>query len=268
MLQYVSIIAHVFKSYDFLYEIWATRLELLQTNEANIIMQKFAVIGLGRFGLQLAISLAERNVEVIAIDKDMQAVEQIKDIVTYAVRLDSADREALLAQGIAEVDTVIVAIGDNFEANVLTAALLKNIGVKTVIARAASEIQKQILELIGVDRVVFPEAESGIRLAQRLTSRAIWDYVPLSGDRVIAELRAPRRFWNRSIGELKIRSKYGINVIAIKQRTPRLSETGSPTVIEESIIEIPEADYIIEENDILIVVGNNDNIENVSQLSS
>jgi len=230
-------------------------------------MQKFAVIGLGRFGSQLAISLAERDAEVIAIDKDMQAVEQVKDIVTYAVRLDSADKEALLTQGISEVDTVIVAIGANFEANVLTAALLKNIGVKTVIARAASEIQKQILELIGVDRIVFPEAESGIRLAQNLTSPAIWDYVPLSGDRVIAELRAPRRFWNKTIGELKIRSKYGISIIAIKKRTPKLSGTGGPTVIEESITEIPEVNYIIEENDILIVVGSNDDIENVSKFT-
>ncbi|MFQ6043754.1 MAG: potassium channel family protein [Candidatus Poribacteria bacterium] len=230
-------------------------------------MQKFAVIGLGRFGSQLAISLAERNAEVIAIDKDMQAVEQIKDIVTYAVRLDSADKEALLAQGINEVDTVVVAIGDNFEANVLTAALLKNIGVKTVIARAASEIQKQILELIGVDRVIFPEAESGIRLAQNLTSRAIWDYVPLSGDRVIAELRAPKRFWNKTLREAEIRRKYGINIIAIKKRAPKLSETGGPTVIEENIIEMPEADYIIEENDILIVVGSNDDIENISKFS-
>ncbi|HIE29457.1 TPA: TrkA family potassium uptake protein [Candidatus Poribacteria bacterium] len=230
-------------------------------------MQKFAVIGLGRFGSQLVISLAERNAEVIAIDKDMQAVEQIKDIVTYAVRLDSADKEALLAQGIDEVDTVIVAIGDNFEANVLTAALLKNIGVKTVIARAASEIQKQILELIGVDRVIFPEAESGIRLAQNLTSRAIWDYVPLSGDRVIAELRAPKRFWNKTLREAEIRRKYGINIIAIKKRTTKLSETGGATVIEESIIEMPEADYIIEENDILIVVGSNDDIENISKFS-
>ncbi|MBC8233877.1 TrkA family potassium uptake protein [bacterium] len=230
-------------------------------------MQKFAVIGLGRFGSQLAISLAERDAEVIAIDKDMQAVEQVKDIVTYAVRLDGANKEALLTQGISEVDTVIVAIGDNFEANVLTAALLKNIGVKTVIARAASEIQKQILELLGVDRVVFPEAESGIRLAQNLTSRAIWDYVPLSGDRVIAELRAPRRFWHKTIKASEIRRKYGINIIAIKKRTPKLSGTGGPTVIEESIIEIPEADYIIEENDILIVVGSNDDIENVSKFT-
>lgn len=231
-------------------------------------MQKFAVIGLGRFGSQLAISLAERNAEVIAIDKDMQAVEQVKDIVTYAVRLDSVDKEALLAQEIGEVDTAIVAIGDNFEANVLTAALLKNIGVKTVIARAASEIQRQILELIGVDRVVFPEAESGIRLAQSLTSKAIWDYVPLSGDKVIAELKAPRRFWNKTIRESEIRRKYGINIIAIKKRTPKLSGTGSPTVIEESIIESPEADYMIEENDILIVVGSNDDIENVGKFTT
>jgi trk system potassium uptake protein TrkA len=231
-------------------------------------MQKFAVIGLGRFGSQLAISLAERNAEVIAIDKDMQAVEQVKDIVTYAVRLDSTDKEALLAQGIGEVDTAIVAIGDNFEANLLTAALLKNIGVKTVIARAESEIQKQILELIGVDRIVLPEAESGIRLAQNLTSRAIWDYVPLSGDRVIAELRAPQRFWNKTIRESEIRRKYGINIIAIKKRTPKLSGTGGPTVIEESIIESPEADYMIEENDILIVVGSNDDIENASKFTT
>jgi trk system potassium uptake protein TrkA len=123
------------------------------------------------------------------------------------------------------------------------------------------------LELIGVDRIVFPEAESGIRLAQNLTSRAIWDYVPLSEDRVIAELKAPQGFWKRSIGELKIRNKYGINIVAIKKRTPKLLETSGPTVIEEKIIEMPDSNYIIEENDILIVVGSNDDIENVSKLS-
>jgi len=229
-------------------------------------MQKFAVIGLGRFGSQLAISLGERDAEVIAVDKDMRAVEQVKDVVTYAARLDSTDREALLAQGIDKVDVAIVAIGDNFESNVLTTAFLKNIGVKNVIARAASTIQKQILELIGADKVIFPEAESGIRLAQNLTSRAIWDYVPLSGDRVIAELKAPQRFWNKTIAELKIRNKYGINIIAVKKRIPKLSPTGGTSVAEEIIIEMPEPDYEIGEYDTLIVVGSNDDIEDVSKL--
>lgn len=231
-------------------------------NTKSIEQQKFAVIGLGRFGRQLAISLGERGAEVIAIDREMDLVDAVLSEVTHAVQLDSVDEEALRAQGIDKVDVAIVAIGENFESNVLTTALLKQLSVKRVIARASSETQRRILELIGADRVVFPEAESGVRLAQSLLLPDIWRYVPLSGDRVVAELAAPKRFWGKSIAALKIRNRYGINVIAIK-RVETVDSEGGP-VAEEVVEEMPGPDYVITEQDTLIVVGHGKDVEQLS----
>ncbi len=228
----------------------------------SIEQQRFAVIGLGRFGRQLAISLAERGAEVIAVDMDMHQVDAVVNEVTHAVQLDSADEDALRAQGIDNVEVAIVAIGENFESNVLTTALLKRLGVRRVIARASSEIQRQILELIGADRVVFPEAESGVRLAQSLLVPDIWRYIPLSGDRVVAELTSPKRFWGKSIGALKIRNRYGISIIAVK-RVRTVEEPNGPTT-EETVDEMPGPDYVIGEQDTLIVVGKGENIERLS----
>lgn len=228
----------------------------------SIEQQRFAVIGMGRFGRQLAVSLSERGAEVVAVDLDMHQVDLVVNEVTHAVQLNSVDEDALRAQGIDKVDVAIVAIGENFESNVLTTALLKRLGVRRVIARASSEIQRQILELIGADRVVFPEAESGVRLAQSLLVPDIWRYIPLSGDRVVAELAAPKRFWGKSIGTLKIRNRFGINIIAIK-RTRTVDGPHGP-VTEEVIDEMPNPDYVIDEQDTLIVVGRGEDIEQLS----
>jgi len=215
---------------------------------------RFAIIGLGRLGSHLARYLSERGAEVIAIDKEMRVVEAIKDQVDFAVRLDSVDEEALRAQGIDKVDVAIVAIGEDFESNILTVALLKKIGVKEVIARASSEIQRQILKLIGADRVIFPEADTAERLAQSLISPSILDYIPLTDGRSIAQINAPKPFHGKTIAELKIRTKYGVNIIAIKRSGP------------EEITEMPTPDYAIREGDILVVVGANEDIDRLSKV--
>ncbi|RKY01854.1 TrkA family potassium uptake protein [Candidatus Poribacteria bacterium] len=215
--------------------------------------RRFAVIGLGRLGSHLARSLAKRGAEVIAIDRDMRAVEAIKDQVTLAVRLDSVDEEALRAQGLDKVDAVIVAIGEDFESNVLTVALLKKLGVKQVIARASSEIQQQILSLVGADKVFFPEADTAERLAQLLISPSILDYIPLTDGRSVAQVNAPESFHGKTIAELKIRTRYGVNVIAVRRSG------------EKEITEMPSPDYVIKKGDVLVVVGANEDIEKLSK---
>lgn len=215
--------------------------------------RRFAVIGLGRLGSHLARSLAKRGAEVIAIDRDMRAVEAIKDQVTLAVRLDSVDEEALRAQGLDKVDAVIVAIGEDFESNVLTVALLKKLGVKQVIARASSEIQKQILSLVGADKVFFPEADTADRLAQLLISPSILDYIPLTDGQSVAQVNAPESFHGKTIAELKIRTRYGVYVIAVKRSD------------EKEITEMPPPDFVIKRGDVLVVVGANEDIEKLSK---
>lgn len=225
-------------------------------------MRKFGVIGLGKFGGTVAQSLAERGAEVIAVDKDEKLVEKFTEVVTLAVKLDSTDEEALKAQGIDKMDVVIVSIGD-FEASVLTTALLKRLGVPKVITRATqsvSQIQERILNLVGADRVVLPEMEMGKRLAQNLLVSNILDYLPISEKYSAAEIRSPKLFWNKKIGELKIREKYKVNILEIK----KVSGEGEKQRIEK-VNYLPYSENVIEEGDILLVIGEEGDIERLSR---
>ncbi len=226
-------------------------------------MRKFAVIGLGRFGGMVARTLAERGAEVIAVDKDEKLIEEFKDIVALAVKMDSTDEEALKSQGIDQVDVAIVSIGENFEASVLTTALLKRLGVPVVITRAsrtASHIQERILNLIGADRVILPEVEMGKRLAQNLLISNILDYIPISEKHSAAEIRAPKKFWGEKIGDLKIREKYKVSILEIK----KVSGEGKDAKVEK-INYLPNANDIIEKGDIILVIGEEEDIERFSK---
>jgi len=229
---------------------------------------KAAVIGLGRFGRSLAIGLSERGVEVIAVDKNRDRVEAIKDKVALAVILNSEDEEVLKAQGIDKVDVAIVSMGEeDFRSIVLTTVLLKKIGVKTVISRALEHIDKEILKNIGADRVVFPEVEMGQKLARTLASPAIVDCINLENheDFNIAQLGSPKRFWKKTIGELQIASKYGVNIVLIKRKLEKIDKNGN-YVIEEVINYVPRAEDIINEGDVLWLVGKTEDVQNMTKL--
>lgn len=225
-------------------------------------MRRFAVIGLGKFGGTVVQSLAERDAEVIAVDKDEKVVDTFAEIATVAVRLDSTDEEALKTQGIDKVDVAIVSIGD-FEASILTTALLKRLGVPTVITKAnqsVSQIQERILNLVGADRVVLPEVEMGKKLAQNLLVSNILDYLRISEKYSAAEIKSPRMFWNKKIGELKIREKFKVNILEIK-KTP--AEGKNKQI--ETINYLPYSEDVIEEGDILLVIGEEEDIERFSK---
>ena len=229
---------------------------------------RVAVIGLGRFGISLAINLAERGAEVIAIDKDREAVDAVKDRVALAVILNSEDEDALKAQGVDRVDVAVIGIGeDSFRSNVLTTILLKKMGVKTVISRAFEDIDREILENIGADRVVFPEVESGVRLARSLTASSVIDHISLDENDAysMVQIEAPRRFWGKKIGDLKIAARYNVNIVLAKHLVEEIDKKGNK-VTKEEVNPVPRADDVINEGDILWVVGSTEDVENISQL--
>jgi len=229
---------------------------------------RVAVIGLGRFGQSLALSLAERGAEVIAIDKDRQAIDAVKDKVALAVILDSEDEEALKAQGVDKVDVAVVSVGErDFRSNALTTILLKKMGVKTVISRALEDIEREILENIGADKVVFPEVESGLRLARALTASSVIDHIPLDENEAysMAQIEAPKRFWGKTLDDLKTPARYGVNIILIKHQIGQTDGKGSTTVKEE-INPVPRADDVVNEGDTLWIVGRTEDVEDVSHL--
>lgn len=222
-------------------------------------MRKFAVIGLGRFGHDLAVALAASTAEVIAVDRNIRPVEEIRDEVTLAVRLDCTDEEAVRAQGIHEVDVAIVGIGTDFESAALSVATLKGMGVKRVIARAQSKIQSQILLRVGADETVLPERESALRWAHRLMLPNLKQYIELGEHHSLVYMVAPRRFHDKTLRELDLRNKYGVNLIAIERRRPKVDEKEGVS-IEEPIVAVPGAATVIHSEDVLVLAGSNDRL--------
>lgn len=222
-------------------------------------MPRFAVIGLGRFGLTLARTLAKNGAEVVAIDISREIVDEARESVSLALRLDATDEKALEAQEIDKMDAVIVGIGQGFEAKAVAVATLKKMGVKRIICRAESDLRAKILSAIGVDEVVYPEEESALRLAQRLVAPNIVDYVELAEGHSLVQFEAPRAFVGKQIVQLDLRRKYEVNLVAIKRRTPVKGPDGK-VVYEEKIHDVPKPTDTVEANDILVIVGADENI--------
>lgn len=220
-------------------------------------MESFAIIGLGRFGFRLATILTEAGAEVIAIDKDREIIEQIRDKVTVAVSLDSTDELALRAQGVDKVDVAVVGIGTAFEASALTTIVLKQIGVPRVIARAATGIRGEILSRIGADDIVNPERESAQRWGSRLLAPAILQQIELAEGHSLAQVPAPSAFYNKTLAQLDIRRKYQVNVVAIR----RPVTTDEPGKQPEVVISVPLPDTVILPKDILLLMGSNESIK-------
>jgi trk system potassium uptake protein TrkA len=222
-------------------------------------MARYAVIGLGRFGMMLARSLAERGQEVIAIDHRRDLVEEVREEVGVSVRLDATDERALTAQGAQNVDVAVVCIGEDFEAAALVTSVLKSLKVARVIARAQTPIRAKILGLIGADEIVSPEDESAVRLAQRLAAPNIIDYLPLAPGHSVVQIQAPKKFHGKSIAEIDLRRKYEVNLVALKRTLTHRTPEGKE-VTEEEITDVPRPTDVIQEGDILILVGSNENV--------
>ena len=223
-------------------------------------MREFAVIGLGRFGFSVAKTLSEKGHQVLGLDIDEDKVQDVSEIVTQAICADATDEKALKAVGVENVDVAIVGMGDNIEASILTTLVLKELGIKEIVAKAVTEDHRKVLQRVGATRVVAPEKDMGIRVANSLASPAVVEHIELSEDSSIAELIPPREYINKSLQDIDIRKKYGLNIIAIKKKMKIVGKDGEVKE-EEKINVAPEPGDTIRESDILIVVGTNEHIE-------
>lgn len=213
--------------------------------------KQFVVIGLGRFGSSVARTLYGLGHEVLAVDVHEETVQGIVESVTHAVQADATDENSLKALGIRNFDVAIVTIGNNMQASILVTLMVKDLGLKYVVSKAQNELHAKVLYKIGADRVVFPEREMGVKVANNLVSSNILDYIELSEDYSIAETEALPEWIGKNLLELNMRAKFGVNVMAIKR--------------EADINIAPRADDIIEEGDTLIVVGRNDDLKKLSE---
>lgn len=217
-------------------------------------MERFAVIGLGRFGRRLAKNLAAAGAEVIAIDRDRLIVEELRDQVTLAIALDATDEQALRIQGVDQVDCAIVGIGTNFEANALTTALLKSMRVQRVISRAGNDMQAQILSRIGADAVVKPEDEAADRWGHRLLAPFMIDHIELGEQYALVQMAAPLAWEGKTLAELDLRKRHNVTVVAIKRRVPTSGPTGVDT-FEERVVDVPMPSSRLGHDDTLVIAG-------------
>lgn len=214
-------------------------------------MRKVAVIGLGRFGTALARQLSSSGVQVIAIDRNGQSVNEIKDDVALAVRCDSTDEAVLRSQDVDKVDVCVISIGENFEAALLTTVLAKEMEIPQVICRAQSRLHAEIFKKIGADRVIQPEEESGANLARQLANPQLIDFIRLADGYTLMEFAAPALFQHKSLKSLGLRSKYDVNLVAIRRPIDERDPAGNR--MTQTIV--PKPEDVIVPGDILVIVG-------------
>ena len=217
-------------------------------------MKTFVVIGLGRFGSAVALELSELGHEVLALDERESYVQEIANKVTHAVAGDARDPAVLRALGVRNYDCAVVAVGEDVGTSALITLNLKELGVKRVICKAQSDIHRKILEKIGADRVVFPEYDMGVKLAQGLSSSSVLNFIELSDDFGIVELEIPKSWQHRSIRDLDVRAKYHVNIIAVRK-----GSTGQLDVA-------PGGDYVLEAKDAVVTLGRNEDINRLHDL--
>jgi len=210
----------------------------------------FGVIGLGRFGFHVAETLAKSGADVIAIDRNEDRVKAISDLVTKAFVADVTDEKALEESGIFTADTVIVSIGANIEASILTIVILMSNGVKEIIAKAINHLHGKVLEKLGVTKIVYPEKEIAVKLARSLIVSGIIEEVSFAPGYSIFEIKPKLSFVNKTLRELDLRKKYGINVLAIKRG--------------DRVIVNPHGEELIKEDDVLLILGNEEIVEEVA----
>jgi len=212
---------------------------------------KCAVIGLGDFGRAAAIGLARSGAEVIAVDRNMDRLNLVKDEVTFAVRMDATHADALAAQGIGEADVLVAAIGQNFEALVLVVVLARRMGIKRIVARAVSEDHRRVLEAVGADEVFNPEEEGARNMVQRLTISGIRNYFELADGFSLVELEAPAGTVGRTLRELDLRQRFRVNLVAIK----RMASGPQGVAVVKEFKAVPMPDDVIEAKDVLALAG-------------
>ncbi len=217
-------------------------------------MKRFAVIGVGSFGFYVAKALYENKNEVIAIDRSKERVQAVEPFCTSAIVQDVTDMEALKGLGLGEVDAVIVSTGANIKPSILICFHLRRLGITRIIAKAEDDDHGEILKLLGASEIIRPGVDMAKRLALQLTSPNILEFLPLEEDYTIAQVAPSTPFVGRSLQELDLRQRYGVNIIAIKELVP------------ERFVMVPTADFVVKDSDLLIMVGKEADLKKIKEL--
>lgn len=218
-------------------------------------MKQFIVIGIGRFGMAVAERLYGLGHEVLAIDTDEDTIQRVSERVTHAVTADATDENVLKSLGVRNFDVGVVAIGSDIQSSIIVTLMLKEMGVGYIVAKAQNDIHAKVLLKIGADRVVFPERDMGERVAHNLIGTNILEYIELSEEHSIIEYAVLQSWIGKDLRDLNLRAKYGVTVVAMRNRN------------EEGVNISPKADTKIKGGDILIVVGDNDDLKKLERKS-
>lgn len=216
-------------------------------------MKRVVIIGLGIFGFNLSKELFENGFEVMAIDKNQDVVNRIRDFCSKAVIADGREKEVMESLGIQPEDIAVISFGEDLAASTLVTLHLKELEVKQIIVKVPNEDHQRILEKVGATRVIIPEKEIASRIARSLLSPNVLDYLPVSEDYTISEVAPPSGFLGKSIADLRLRQKFHIEVIAIRD------------VLSDRIQLVPEADFVIKDSDVLIVLGREEDIKKATE---
>ncbi len=228
-------------------------------------MKQFLVVGLGDFGREMALTLTSLGSEVIVIDNKAINIENIKDSVAQALLLNSTDEAALRSLDLQNVDTAIVAIGEHLESSILTTAILKDLGVGKIIARANTQRHAKILERVGADKTISPEVQMARQVARSLVAQHILERVELDEEHSLVTMHTPRRYWGQKIIHTGIRRDFNVMIIGIQRRIPEVSDEGE-IVFRTKFISIPGPNDVLKEGDIILVVGQNENTDKLARI--
>ena len=229
--------------------------------------KKVGVIGLGRFGSQVAISLAQKGFDVLAIDLSEETITELKDVVTRAVILDATDEKAMRAVQVDNLDMAVVAFGNNVQESLLSVALLQKLGIESIYVRSINALQEGILRSMGITQMINIEEEMGRQLSSTLASGKVGRYIQLSDKHSLTELSAPKKLVGKTLKQLNFREKYRINVVAIKKSMPCVDDQGDVKYVTE-MFDLPDPEQSIKENDLLMILGHDDYVKQFIEMDN
>ena len=228
-------------------------------------IKSVAVIGLGQFGSQVAVTLSQKNFDVLAIDNNSECVTEIKALVSQAIVIDSTDEQAMRAININTLDMAIVAMGSNVQSSLLSTALLQTFQIENIYVRSINSLQENILQSMGIQNIISIEKEMGIQVSNSITTKGVGRYIPISNQHAIIEITVPSPLINKTLKSLNIRKKFHINIVGIKSKISIVKDDGEID-FQIKMTDIPDPNYPLQKEDILIIAGSDDNLNSFINL--
>ncbi|MAQ64596.1 hypothetical protein CL647_00115 [bacterium] len=227
--------------------------------------KSIAVLGMGQFGYQLAISLTQKNFEVLALDSNPEMIDEVKELVSEAIIIDTTDEKAMRSINIDTVDIAIVAIGSNVQSSLLSTALLQRLGLVDIHVRHINSLQENILKSIGIKHIISIEKEMGIQVSNTLSTDRVGRYISISERHSLMEIQVPEGFVGKSLKDLHVRSQFRVNIVGIKTRVPNVNDNGEVTYVIE-MTDVPDPNYPLTKEDLLVIAGTDDNLRKFIRL--